>query len=82
MGYHITKIKKGVLGESSKLLEEVLELQDAEQQGAQIMLLCELSDIYGALDHYLRRNYPAFNMHDLATMAMLNERAFNDGEKR
>jgi hypothetical protein len=81
MGYHTTKIEKGVLGESSKLLEEVLELQDAERQGAKIMRLCELADIYGALDYYLRMNYPGFKMHDLAAMAMLNERAFKDGER-
>ena len=81
MGYHTTKIEKGVLGESSKLLEEVLELQDAEKQGAQIMLLCELADIYGALDHYLRANYPMFVMHDLAQMASLTEKAFKEGQR-
>ena len=81
MGYHITKIEKGVLGQSSKLLEEVLELQDAENQGSKIMRLCELADIYGALDYYLRINFPGFKMHDLGTMAMLNERAFKDGDR-
>lgn len=82
MGYHSTNIEKGILGESSKLLEEVRELMDAEKQGAQIMILCELADIYGALDHYLRQNYPAFNMYDLSKMAHLNEQAFKDGERK
>lgn len=81
MGYHRAKITKGILGESSKILEEVQELQDAEQQGAQIMILCELADIVGAVQHYLDANYPTFNMHDLQKMAQLNQSAFEEGSR-
>jgi len=46
MAYHKSKIKKGVLGEISKVQEEVDEYIDAKEQGIYIMELLELSDIY------------------------------------
>ena len=50
MGYHKENITKGVYGYSSKILEELQELQDAEKQGVKIMIHVELSDLYGALE--------------------------------
>ena len=69
MEYQKAKNEKGILRESSKILEEVRALQDAEQQGAQIMILCKLARIFGAVQYYLDANYPNFNMHDLQKMA-------------
>ena len=81
-GYHTTEIRKGVLGMSSKILEEVQELIDAEQQGAMVMALCELADIVGAIKHYLRQHQPNISLSDLETMADITERAFLSGARR
>lgn len=81
-GYHTTKIPKGHLGASSKILEEVLELQDAEKQGAKIMGLCEVADIYGALKAYVERNYPDITLADIQKMSELTERAFKNGRRK
>jgi hypothetical protein len=49
-GFHKARIKKGVYGELSKIQEELDEAKDAEDQGIQLMLLIELSDIIGAVE--------------------------------
>ncbi len=82
MSYHLKEIPKGVYGESSKILEEVLELQDAEAQDAKIMALAELSDILGAIDGYIERHYPDISMDDLYIMAVLTARAFKSGHRK
>lgn len=82
MGYHIKDIKKGVIGEISKIVEETEELQDAMSQGCKIMELLELSDIYGAMEAYLRRYHPHTTMEDIAKMSELTKRAFNDGSRQ
>ncbi len=80
-GYHLRDIPRGVLGESSKIMEELLELQDAEDQGVMVMALVELSDVYGAMRHYLRTNFPGMSMDDLERMADVTERAFKNGRR-
>lgn len=82
MAYHINEIKKGQIGKSSKLLEEVEELMDAEQQGCKIMALVELSDLYGAIDLYLKENYPNITMDDLKSMSAITQRAFMSGRRK
>lgn len=81
-GYHTAVIPKGEFGESSKILEEVLELQDAEKQGAKIMGLHELSDIVGAVHGYLEKHYPMMEFQDLVMMAALTRRAFKSGNRK
>lgn len=81
MGYHLTEIKKGELGKSSKILEEILELQDAEQQGCKVMALVELSDMVGAIQAYLVSNYPDICLADLMIMAGITKRAFDNGRR-
>lgn len=81
MGYHIREIKKGVLGESSKIREELEELLDAEEQQASIMALCELSDIIGAVSAYLENHHPSFTIYDLIKMSDLTVSAFKDGSR-
>lgn len=79
MGYHTRQIKKGVYGESSKLLEEVEELIDAEKQKNKVMGLVELSDLVGAIQGYLECKYPNFSLQDLETMARATRSAFRMG---
>lgn len=81
IGYHLTEIKKGVVGESSKILEEVHELLDAEAQGSKIMALAELSDLYGAIEMYLLQNHPDIEMDDLKIMSQITTRAFENGRR-
>ena len=64
-GYHISKIVKGVVGESSKIYEELLEIEDSENQGVRIMVLVELADMYGSIQRYLEKHFPAVTMEDL-----------------
>lgn len=82
IGYHVAKIEKGILGELSKVREELDELFDAEAQGACIMQLCEAADLVGALKHWLARHHPSITLPDLEQMAALNERAFRSGRRR
>ncbi|MBX9722744.1 MAG: hypothetical protein K2X81_15195 [Candidatus Obscuribacterales bacterium] len=64
-GYHIRKIVKGVIGESSKIYEELQELEDSEEQGVRLMALIELSDMYGTIQRYLEKHFPDVTMDDL-----------------
>lgn len=82
MGYHQRHIDKGILGNVSKIKEELLELEDAATQGIKIMALLELSDIYGAMEFYLERNYQGFTMDDLAKMSAATKSAFKDGTRK
>jgi hypothetical protein len=80
-GYHLTDITRGVIGDSSKIAEEVAELIDAEQQDCKIMALVELSDLYGAMDAYLAKNFPDIKMSDIQTMSKITVRAFLNGHR-
>ena len=82
VGYHLTKIPGGTLGEFSKIKEEVLELEDALMQDCKIMALVELSDLCGAIKHFLSNHFPNFTLDDLLKMNHITERAFNNGTRR
>lgn len=82
MTYHIIDIPRGEFGEVSKIVEEVLELQDAEGQGAKLMALNELADIVGAVEGYLLKYYPSFTLADIIQMKDLNARAFETGARK
>lgn len=79
-GYHLTNIPKGVLGEFSKIEEEFLEAKDAIQQNIPLMALIELSDMIGAIEHYLKK----YNMtlEDLKKMNHVTQRAFENGRRK
>lgn len=79
MGYHTTEIEKGVLGESSKLVEELLELLDAEYQGCRLMALVEASDLYGALKFWAEKN--GSSIDELKKMSEITERVFQEGDR-
>lgn len=76
-GYHRVPIKKGTLGEISKIQEELDELADAEHQGVRILMMCELADLYGALRAYAKKYN--LKMSDLHDMAKLTRHAFKTG---
>ena len=80
MGYHIKKIKRGKYGEVSKIQEELDELIDALEQNNKVMAMSELSDLYGAIDGYMQKHFPDFNMQHLAIMAEATTPAFDDGD--
>lgn len=77
-GYHIIKIPKGVVGNFSKIEEEFLELKDAISQGAKIMELVELSDLYGAIEIYINEKHN-LTMKDLQIMSDITRRVFKHG---
>lgn len=79
-GYHLRKISKGVLGELSKVKEELEEAEDAQAQGVKIMLLVELSDMIGAIKAVAEKN--GSSLEDLLAMQQVTERAFKSGERK
>lgn len=81
-GYHISTIEKGEIGKSTKILEEVLELIDAEKQECRVMALVELSDLFGAIQSYLNTNMKDISMKDLETMSNITKRAFENGFRK
>lgn len=69
--YHNRTIPRGVVGEVSKIQEEVLELLDAEEQGLKIMQALEVSDILGACKCYVEENLKGISFDDC--LAMMNK---------
>jgi len=80
MGYHKNEIKKGILGEFSKIKEEFLEAEDAYIQGNNIMLLLELSDMLGAIEDFLEKHN--MDLQDLIKMKNATQSAFKDGTRK
>lgn len=80
-GYHLRKIKKGQVGEVSKIIEEANELLDAHEQGIKIMALVELSDLYGAMARYIEKHHPDMSMKDIKGMHQVTRRAFDNGRR-
>lgn len=81
IGYHINHIPKGIVGELSKIKEEVEEALDAESQGIKIMALVELADLYGSIEAYLEKHHPDMSMDDLSRMSDVTRRAFKNGHR-
>jgi phosphoribosyl-ATP pyrophosphohydrolase len=80
MGYHTREIKKGQLGEFSKIREEIEELLDAHQQSIKMLELCELCDLLGAIEAYVAKNNLTLN--DLIQMKDLTKSAFLEGHRK
>jgi len=81
IGYHINKIERGILGEPSKIREELEEFLDATEQDVSIMALVELSDMIGAVEAYLNKHHPTIGIHDLKAMNAVTKRAFTNGHR-
>lgn len=79
-GYHKKTIARGEYGKLSKVREELEEAIDAEEQGVRIMVLVELSDLYGALEA-VAAEY-GVTMSDLAEMSEVTKRAFTSGHRK
>ena len=79
MGYHTKPIQKGVLGSTSKIQEELDELNDAVEQGVKILIHCELADLYGALKLVVENH--GLTMDDVRRMSELTASAFQEGER-
>ena len=80
-GYHARHIEKGVLGEASKVREEVEEFIDAVEQGVSVMALVELSDLIGAVKEYLAKQHPTVGIDELIAMSNVTRRAFENGRR-
>lgn len=79
-GYHTRKIEKGILGDFSKIEEEFEELKDAFEQKDPIMVLCECSDLIGAIKHYTESNF-GINLQNLIDFNNKTENAFQCGKR-
>lgn len=55
--FHVGKIRVGTYGELSKIQEELDEAVDAQEQGIDLMVLIELSDIIGAVAGVAEQQY-------------------------
>jgi hypothetical protein len=82
MGYHTREIDKGEYGEVSKIREEWEEFLDAHQQGARVLELCELADMYGAMAGYVEKHFPGTTMFDVILMADMTRSAFKEGSRK
>lgn len=78
-GYHVTPIRRGVFGESSKIREELEELLDAEYQGCKLMVMVEAADLYGALKEFVERR--GYTMADIVKFSEITARAFSSGHR-
>lgn len=81
-GYHAVKFPKGTPGEADKILEETAEFLDAHLRGKKIMALVELSDLVGAIEAYLEREYgDKVVLADILAMSSLTRQSFRVGER-
>lgn len=80
MGYHIKEIEKGEYGKFSKIKEEFQELEDAYEQNDSILVLCELSDLYGAMEGFAKRWN--IDMQQIKEFSDKTKSAFKDGTRR
>lgn len=60
-----------MLGEVSKIQEELDELSDAHNQQVRILMLCEVADLIGAIESYLEKHFPGFTIKDAQEMVRL-----------
>lgn len=81
LGYHDMIIAKRKLGTYGKIFEEMDEFTDALLTGNKIMSLVELSDLHGAIEFYLKENFPGVSMDDLKKMNDVTKRAFANGRR-
>lgn len=81
MGYHKANITKGVLGEYSKIVEEIDELEDAASQGAKVLIICELCDLIGAIEAFAKKQFN-LSLDDLIQMKNMTKESFEEGKRK
>jgi len=79
MGYHLKEIIKGEIGSFSKIKEEFMELEDAVEQKDVVLILCELSDLLGAVESYTERWN--ISIKDLKNFSDKTKSAFKEGKR-
>lgn len=79
MGYHKVSIEKGILGDFSKIREEFQELQDAHEQKCKILIMCELTDLFGAIEEYAIGL--GVTIDDLRQFSDMTKSAFREGKR-
>jgi hypothetical protein len=79
MSYHKNEIRKGVLGEFSKIQEEFDELTDAFEQNDKVLQICELTDLMGSIEEYIKK----FNLtlNDLIEFSNKTKQAFKENKR-
>ena len=80
MGYHKREIKKGEIGEYSKIREEFEELTDAVEQECKGLIICELCDLVGAIEEYAKKF--GFSLADLQQFSDLTKSSFKEGKRK
>jgi len=79
--YHLRPIViKGRYGTTDKVAEELDELNEALEQDNPILALCELADLYGAIEGVAETL--GVSMEAVAKMAAGTRRAFEAGERK
>jgi len=81
MGYHKVNIEKGILGEYSKIIEEIDELEDAKSQDAKVLIICELCDLIGAIEAYTEKQFN-LSLADLIKMKEMTKQSFQEGKRK
>lgn len=87
LGYSEFPIKKGVLGEISKIEEEYQEFLGAVRQGNRIMSLVEVADLIGAIELYLEAielylEKNNLSIEDALKMSKDTKRSFLEGQRK
>ena len=80
MGYHSINVPKGTYGEFDKIQEEFIELKDACDAEDKILMICECSDLYGALEGFVEKHF-GLTMEDLKKFSNKTKSAFKEGKR-
>ena len=81
MGYHNREIKKGVIGDFSKIVEEYEELSDAIEQKNPVLELVEITDLLGAIESFTVKNYN-ISLEELIKMTRRTQSSFLEGRRK
>lgn len=79
MSYHKKEIKKGILGQFSKIEEEFEELKDAFEQNDDVLQICELTDLIGAIEEYSLKW--GLTIQQLLQFSNKTKSAFKEGKR-
>jgi len=80
MGYHKTEIIKGEVGEFSKIQEEFQELTDAFEQNDKVLMICEMTDLIGAIQLFAEQKFN-LSINDLIIFSNKTIDAFKEGKR-
>ena len=80
-GYHLIPVRRGELGELSKIQEELDELADATAQGSRVLMAVELADLVGALELFIEKHVPGMTLQDAVAFSKITRRAFENGTR-